>query len=267
MPDAPQQYPLLTYHELTSEPSQDQYMVGRTDFEEHLRFIRELADRGFLAAGTYLCFDDGHQSNSTVALALLEKYRLRAIFFITAGWTGIRASSMNWDQLAELKRAGHLIQAHGWSHKFLTHCTGPELVQELQGPKMALEDRLGDKVESISMPGGRWNSGVVRACIEAGYTNIYTSDPLLHSTRKGPAWIHGRMMVRRHTRTEELRKFLCADRWYWMKLQGKHGLKQGLRRVLGDSAYQSVWSRISSRHAADMDSGPIPEPDKDVFLN
>jgi len=258
--------PLLTYHELTEGPSPDLYRVETSQFRQHMEMLSELYRSGVFSKHDWcLSFDDGHRSNAELALPLLQSHRLKAIFFITAGWTGIRNTAMTWSHLAELVSAGHSVQSHGWSHEFLAGCSPAQLEYELQKSKGALEDRLGISVDSISMPGGRWNSQVLKTCATIGYQHVYTSDPVFEPVREHGVWRHGRMMVRRNTPMEELRQFLTGDPRAWSKLRRRHRIKQACRSVLGDAVYHSLWQRLSAREPTEeadstsVKTGETPE--------
>lgn len=229
-------------------PSQDLYRVETGRFSEHLEMLDELHRSGALKQGDWsLSFDDGDRSNIELAFPLLQRHELKAIFFVTAGWTENRSNVMSWAQLEQLVSAGHPVQSHGWSHAFLTGCSPAELEHELRKSRETLEDRLGVTVDSISAPGGRWNNAVIKACSHAGYQHLYTSDPLFEPVCEHGVWRHGRMMVRRNTQIAELRQFLTGDRRAWSKLSNRHRLKRALRRVLGEDTYHSLWRRLSAR--------------------
>ncbi|MBZ5522470.1 MAG: polysaccharide deacetylase family protein [Acidobacteriia bacterium] len=252
--------PLLTYHELTEVPSQDLYRVDTSRFEQHLKALDALYRSGTFAPDDWcLSFDDGDRSNAELALPRLQSYRLKAIFFITAGWTGTRSTAMTWSQLENLVKSGHSVQSHGWSHEFLAGCAPSQLEYELRKSRETLEDRLGSRVDSISAPGGRWNHQVLKACAAAGYQHVYTSDPMFEPVPEQGVWRHGRMMVRRNTQIEELRQFLTGDRRYWNRLRSRHRLKQACRSMMGDALYHSLWRRLSARKPAEetgSTSGP-----------
>lgn len=239
---------LLTYHELERQPSRDQYAVSCQNFERHLQEIRKLITGLKIQSGrTYISFDDGHRTNLEMALPCLKRNNLKAIFFVTAGWTGIKRFAMGWSELAVLLSSGHSVQSHGLSHIFLNNCSRTELCWELRGSKELLEDRLGVAVNSISIPGGRWNARVIEACAAAGYRHVYTSDPILRRRSEHGLYIHGRIMVRQNTRVAEIEKFLTGNRSYWLSLHARHMLKESLRVVLGDAKYHALWQKMSHR--------------------
>ncbi|MGA9151656.1 MAG: polysaccharide deacetylase family protein [Candidatus Nitrosopolaris sp.] len=50
-----------------------------------------------------ITFDDGQKSQFIYAKPILDKYGFKASFFIICGMVGIERSSMNWQDIAELK--------------------------------------------------------------------------------------------------------------------------------------------------------------------
>jgi peptidoglycan/xylan/chitin deacetylase (PgdA/CDA1 family) len=238
---------VLTYHEILPKPSRYAYAVGYSTFREHLSFLADLRAHDQTPPG--ITFDDGHVSHYAYGMPILEEYRFQGIFFVTAGWIASRPSYMNWTQLAELSARGHEVQSHSWSHRLLTGCSQDELSRELSQSKDVLEQRLGKKVDAISVPGGRWNRRVAAACVSAGYRRVYTSDPWLKPLEKCGALHIGRYMVRRTTGLPDIRTLLdTQDRpFHSMRLQ--HTFKQALKTVVGDRVYQRAWELLSAKSA------------------
>src|SRR2546423_3456279 len=79
---------VLAYHELTAAPAAYRYSLPMRDFEKHLSGLVEHGRPGNNSSeGKFrLTFDDGHVSCHELALAQLDRYRLRATFFVTTGW-------------------------------------------------------------------------------------------------------------------------------------------------------------------------------------
>jgi peptidoglycan/xylan/chitin deacetylase (PgdA/CDA1 family) len=61
-------------------------------------------------------FDDGHKSQFIYAKPILDKYGFMASFFIICGRVGTEPSSMNWQDIAELKKDGMDIESHSMTH-------------------------------------------------------------------------------------------------------------------------------------------------------
>src|SRR5215472_2357539 len=74
---------VLAYHELLPERAAYRYALSSGDFEEHLWLAAQLASSpGYSSPPLIFSFDDGHISNFSTALPLLQKYCCKAIFFV-----------------------------------------------------------------------------------------------------------------------------------------------------------------------------------------
>ncbi len=231
---------VLAYHEVMPE-SNYAYCVTSASFAEQLRLFDALKNE---SVGTRITFDDGEQSQYHNALPLLTECEIKATYFVTPGLIGTAAKFLGWDELRALQAAGHSIQSHGWSHKFLTFCSEAELAHELRASKQSLEDNLGNAVEEISVPGGRWNPRVIHACAAVGYQRIYVSDPWVEAEISG-AEVIGRFMVRRKTTIAELKKIVEKNQGALRKLRLRSWLKESLVGVLGDDLYHRLWCRLT----------------------
>jgi peptidoglycan/xylan/chitin deacetylase (PgdA/CDA1 family) len=232
---------VLAYHEIMPE-SNYAYCVTSEAFAEQLRLFDAL--RRAKSLGIKITFDDGEQSQLHNALPLLAEYGFKATYFVTPGLIGTAAKFLGWNDLRALQAARHSVLSHGWSHKFLTFCSEEELTHELRASKQSLEENLGSAVEEISVPGGRWNPQVIRACAAAGYRRVYVSDPWIEAEIDGVEVI-GRFMVRRTTTIVELEKIVARDRSALRKLRLRSQLRGGLVGVLGDSLYHRLWCRLT----------------------
>ncbi len=239
----------LLYHELRSEKSRYSYVTPCAEFEEHCALfarVREARSRELLQPE--LTFDDGHTSDVLYALPALERHGLRATFFITAGWTGQRAGYMNWSQLRQLQAAGHRIGAHGLEHKLLTGCSEPELDRELVASRQLLEDGLGVAVNVMSLPGGRADARVLRACDRAGYEQIFTSIPRAEAMEDRPRLV-GRLNLVGGTGVPWLERLLDPGTGVLDGLERTDRLKSTAKRLLGDRLYARLWATVIRQEA------------------
>jgi peptidoglycan/xylan/chitin deacetylase (PgdA/CDA1 family) len=246
---------ILTYHEVEPGKSNYIYAVSARQLDEQVKFIAE-RNKGRQEI-TELTFDDGHVSNFEVAKPVLEKYGLKATFFVTAGRPGIHPQTMSWAQLRALVDRGHSVQSHGWSHKFLIHCSPTELRDELSRSKRELEEQTGAPVEAISVPGGRWNTGVLRAAAEAGYRRVYTSDFWRKKAFREGVHVAGRFMVRSDMSVAQIERWISMDVDSLRMLRAKHTVKNAVRRVTGDRLYHKLWCwlAVSKPEATDEENG------------
>jgi len=234
----------LTYHELDLRDTPDIYRVSCALFEKHLVVLREL-DAAYCEY--HVSFDDGHISNYDLALPLLEKYGVRSIFFITTEWMGAQ-DRMSEQQLRGLLVQSHQIGSHTCSHVFLPYCSDVKLFNELYSSRRKLEDVLGSAVTDVSLPYGRWDHRVLRACLKAGYSQVYTSDPWLSPvTREGIA-VAGRLTLRNSVDAAQLRRLLVAKGIARARLQVPYRMKQVLKICIGDRMYHRVWHAFADRN-------------------
>jgi len=233
---------VLAYHEVMPG-SMYSYCITCSMFRGHLNLLHTLAQEPsqFHAEIT---FDDGEQSQYHHAIPLLAEHGIKATYFVTPGLIATAPKFLSWSQLKELQNAGHSVQSHGWSHKFLTTCNKDELERELKASKRALEGKLGCAVEEISVPGGRWDRRVIEACGSAGYKRVYVSEPWINMEICGVA-VLGRFMVRRTTSLAELDKMVRRDKHALWTLKMRSQIKKHVVSVLGDGLYHRLWCRLT----------------------
>ncbi len=235
----------LLYHELRSVPSAYSYITHTSTFAEHAAFFR--SSRLVNSLTPQITFDDGHLSNLTEALPILQANQLTAHFFITAGWTGTKPGFMQAHHLRELHAAGQRIGAHGLTHTLLTHCSAAELDRELRVARLTLEDTLGVAVTTMSLPGGRYNRAVLDACRAAGYTQVFTSVPRPEPMPPGPCV--GRLNLRADATIPFLTRLLDPATGTLRRLERADRIKTAAKRLLGDIAYRRLWSLINREEA------------------
>ncbi|HLI33949.1 MAG TPA: polysaccharide deacetylase family protein [Terriglobia bacterium] len=237
---------ILAYHEIEAEESGYRYGLTRLKLREQLKYVagfQRAAGRGMPAP--LITFDDGHLSAYQHALPLLEEHGLKGVFFILAGWTQNRRDYMTWSQVREIVALGHRVQSHGWSHRFLTHCSPSELENELLRSKQALEEHLGISVDSLSAPGGRWDARVLRVCAKAGYRFLYISNPWLRSRKQDGIELRGRLTIQRDLSVEGFARWLAEDGRGFGFSRAQYCAKELLRRLVGDRLYHRLWCRLA----------------------
>ena len=245
----------LIYHEIRPAKSRYSYAVSCPEFEQHCELFSKL-QREPVAADRLrpeLTFDDGHRSAVEYALPILQQHGLHAHFFITAGWTGRKNGYMSAPDLVELENAGMSIGAHGWSHKLLTHCDETELHRELEDTKAALEDMLGKPIQTLSLPGGRANARVLRACTAAGYTRVFTSAPSISGEPNGRTI--GRLNLRGDASAAWIDRLLQPETGTLTRLQRIDQVKSAAKTVLGDRLYANLWSLANHEESDPADAG------------
>jgi len=186
--------PVLMYHAVLATreewtrraPAARWYDVTADRFEQQMEFLAQTGYGTVLleeflsgkapARSVVLTFDDGHESNFSVAFPVLKRCRFRAEFFVTVANVG-QPGFVNWAQLSELVSAGMSVQSHGLHHQPLTGHRGSALRDEFRISKEVLERNLGAPVKYFAIPGGFANRDVYREGLAAGYEAICSSEP------------------------------------------------------------------------------------------
>ncbi|MBN1970602.1 MAG: polysaccharide deacetylase family protein [Candidatus Delongbacteria bacterium] len=129
-----------------------------------------------------IIFDDGYENVYKFKDYFIEKNIRTTIFIITDfigkldNWdvslSGIKHRHLTKDMIKNLSLDRHEIGSHSCSHKDLTLLSSSALNHELLKSREVLEDIIGKKVKSISVPFGRINSRVIDVAKEIGYENI-----------------------------------------------------------------------------------------------
>ncbi len=143
-----------------------------------------------------ITFDDGYESWVTTAAPILERYGIRALFFVSsaliegAGDGEQTAAFMRdqlmiqprraltWDGLRALLAQGHTIGGHARTHADLTKLSPITLAKEIESDKQATERELSVTLTDFAYPFGtpaHVNETVVRAVKAAGYQRAYTA--------------------------------------------------------------------------------------------
>ena len=171
--------PILTYHSLDDSGSVTS--VAPRDFRRHMQI---LADRGFsgitLSAlldcwdgrGTLpprpvvITLDDGFANVLEHAAPLMSDLGFRATIFVVSGRCGLtndwpnqvadapRLPLLSWSELAQMAAVGFEIGAHSVTHRPLTEIPESEAAKEIVESKAAIEDRLGQLVQTFAYPFG-----------------------------------------------------------------------------------------------------------------
>lgn len=167
----------LTFHDVGKNESWDS--VTEHHLDEILYFLNsEMLKEA--VTDVVITFDDGLQSQYSAAKTILQKHRMKAIFFICPGLVGTEGH-MSWKQLKDLVTLGHEIGCHSLNHDVLTSLTKYALMRNCLKCKRAIEEGLGIKAKSFSIPFGETNSRVVKILRKAGFEYVYTSGERLGS--------------------------------------------------------------------------------------
>ena len=177
---------VLAYHKVSLSPGI--YSITPKLFEEQMRY---LADNGFKPISLndltealsgektlpdksiILTFDDGYEDNYLTALPIMEKYGMRAAVFIAVDKVS-RPGYMSWDQITALRAKGIDIGSHSLSHPSLTDLSPAEQAKEIIASKTALEKRLGQSVDYLAYPNGKFDASMFTLLQQSGYRGAFS---------------------------------------------------------------------------------------------
>jgi peptidoglycan/xylan/chitin deacetylase (PgdA/CDA1 family) len=116
-----------------------------------------------------ITFDDGYRDNLTVALPVLERFRLPMTVFVVAGFVGTDGY-LSKDELREISRHPLVtIGAHGLWHRDFNSLSTEDARHELTESRRYLEEIIGKRVDLMAWPYGECNPELERLSGECGY--------------------------------------------------------------------------------------------------
>jgi peptidoglycan/xylan/chitin deacetylase (PgdA/CDA1 family) len=252
----------LMYHELEaegrrlsqSEPGYVRYVVREPAFREQMNWLQSAGMQGIsvddalknkAANKIVITFDDGCETDLTVAAPILQKADFGATFYITVGFLG-RTGYLIPRQLRQLSEAGFDIGCHSMTHRYLTDLGDAELHREIDEAKTQLEEIIGRPVHHFSCPGGRWSRRVSEFARRAGYKTVATSR-IATNNRNRDRFQLARIVIMRGL---ALRNFedLCRGQRLW-RFQLRAFLQNASHRLLGNTLYDRLRGLILERQA------------------
>lgn len=171
---------VLVYHSISdrSEPLPSNIDVAPARFEQQLRLLSrrfavvplvETLSASARNRAIAITFDDGFRDNLTVALPLLEKYRLPMTLFVTAGFLD-QDDYLTEEELLELSKHPLVtIGAHGLWHRHFDQLQPDDARFEMIESRHILEDVIGRKVDLMAWPFGECNADLERLSAACGY--------------------------------------------------------------------------------------------------
>ncbi len=253
--------PILMYHALEdrgypsgiTDPGELVYVLQAEQFAAQMQYLR---DNGFrtlsvedLISGAAcgerpvaITFDDGRESDYTLALPILKSFGFKATFFVTTGWTGTQGY-MSEEQIRGLANSGMTIGSHGVTHSFLEDLGEAQVKHEMFESRKRLTGITGQPVHFFSAPGGRAGNRQAALAAEAGYKAVFSSRLGAFEPNKNLFAIP-RIAIKRGLSIEDFRKVAALDSGYLMKARlMKAGLDAG-KKVLGNAGYEKLRSGL-----------------------
>jgi peptidoglycan/xylan/chitin deacetylase (PgdA/CDA1 family) len=251
---------VLIYHRLSDrplDPEEGDYVLPPSLFEAQMRELaagrRPVVALASLAEGRYddgsvaLTFDDGCETDATVAGPLLVSLGLPAAFFVNPALVGTEGRA-SWDELRQLATQGFAIGSHGLDHTLLDALAPAELERQVAGSKREIEERLGRPVDALSLPGGTGGERARQLARAAGYRLVLGSRP--GALRGGAAdVVLPRIALRRSHGLEGFRSAVDRRPFFVLGLQVRYALTLAGRRLLGTRGYARLRAQRLEREA------------------
>lgn len=107
----------------------------------------------------YLTFDDGPGKHTARLLDILDKYGVKATFFVTNQHSGYR------NLIGETYRRGHTIALHTYSHNYSIYASEETYYADLQKIQDIVIEQTGVPAKIVRFPGGTSNTISENHCI------------------------------------------------------------------------------------------------------
>ena len=159
-----------------------------------VRFLEVLDDIAGLTDRPTITFDDGNESDVEVALPALLERGLQAKFFLLSDRIDT-PGFLSRSAVAELAGQGMDIGSHGAAHLDWRSLSRPELIADVSGARLILEDVVQQPVVQVACPFGWYNRTVLSTLRDEAVQRVYTSDV---GASRPNAWLQ-----RRYTLTTE----------------------------------------------------------------
>lgn len=220
-PLEPRTIPVLCMHDL-GENVRNDYSLNMSDLEKYLDWLagegyetvtaRDVAaylnkEGDLPEKPIVLSFDDTWKSALTLAEPALSKHGYVGVAFVMSSSVGANENKLTWDDLKALAEAGWEVGSHSNTHQNLTKVepgAAPDsihdmVIDEVYSSREAIEKNTGLEVTSLALPYGNYDTFVLSAVRDAGYTAALSIDRGPADERSDP-YLLPRTMVMRGTR-------------------------------------------------------------------
>lgn len=249
--------PVLMYHALEDDlrpaGAKDQgeqlYVISVDAFYKQMRYLHSNGFRSLLfdelsgldvwpEKGIVITFDDGHESNYTLALPILQEFGFTAEFYITTGWLDTE-KYLKQSQVTALHQAGMSIGSHSVTHSYLNNLSTDEVFAELDASRKDLSRLVGHDIHGFSAPGGRITQSTIKMARKCGYSFLCKSDPKAFFQDSDLLAIP-RFAIRNSTSIDRFVDIVTLNKSMLCKIRLKAVLLDYLKRILGNRLYEKI---------------------------
>ncbi len=147
------------------------------DFDDYLRIRR--GDEPLPAKPVIVTFDDGYESNYTLAFSTLRANGQRATIYVAPEPDEHTRSAvegvdgfLSAEQMREMVQHGIDIQSHSLTHCILNECSDDVVRFELEESRKRLEEITGRSVRHLAIPRAGYSRRVRRIAAELRYETV-----------------------------------------------------------------------------------------------
>lgn len=212
-PDA-RKVPILMYHEVGYTPTDDRDLtnyVHRFQLQAQMSLLQDLGVKTITMSELYdnwvngtklpdkcvvLTFDDGYASHFTIVNNVLNRFNLKATFYIIQDRLFMGIENRDVEGLKRIYEAGHEIGVHTVSHPDLTKLSEEEILSEIKNCKDFLENTLNTKIKTFSYPFGNYNDAAIKILKDLGFENaVITASGIAEPDFENP---DSRLLLKRY---------------------------------------------------------------------
>lgn len=235
-------YLVLNYHALSDNipATGGDFVVQPQNFKAQLDLIMQLRlpismagsreSSMHLETGIAITFDDGNESDYTIAAPELKDRAMSATFFPVINTIG-ESGKLDKKQIRSLRDDGFGIGSHGLTHRNLVSLDANHQLEELTKSRTELAEITGDEVKAFAFPYGSYSRALLNYTMEAGYSCAMTTEVMLNDPADNNFLVH-RWNVRRTTTLEEFRQMISGCGELGWGVRTKTYLKHYVRKAI-----------------------------------
>jgi peptidoglycan/xylan/chitin deacetylase (PgdA/CDA1 family) len=193
--------PIFMYHYIrkytdANDPIGVNLSVPPEKFEEHLAWLKEngyesvfpnfFKDPKALALKPIiLTFDDGYEDAYTSAFPLLQKYKMKGVFYLIVSKIGT-PGYLNWEEILEMQKAGMAFGSHTLAHPDLRNLDIVNLEKEIKESREILGQKLREEITDFCYPSGKYSDVVMAELRKDNYETAVTTNSGISSLKDDP---------------------------------------------------------------------------------
>lgn len=232
---------ILNYHDIVGKSNSkliNPFSIKEEAFNEQLKLIfdskipiitpDQFIQKSFPELSILLTFDDGNESLFSIAKPILDKLKIKVLFFPIISRINLDGY-LNLDQIKILQEEGHLIGNHSYSHIDLSQLKREQLEFEIKKSKETFLKLFQINSPYFNFPYGNYNNLVIDQLKIQGFTHFFTTHSSINSI-KAPQFIFNRFNLKAKTNLHNFSKLLKLNPVYISKMSLKGDIVHLLKK-------------------------------------